>query len=441
MELELLLEKNPWWKGPEHFEREDPDYLSWKEKKIRWIPKVIKEIGLTPFSLNFVFGPRQVGKTTALKLLVKELLETKKQAAKSIFYFRCDEIADYRELDELLRTYIEFREREKITSSVILLDEITFPREWWRTIKSFIDDGIFKRDVLIVTGSAGLEVKKEADYFPGRRGHGKDLVVWPLSFREFVDVVDRDFSQKLTGTVSKDIVHLKEANRLLLDYFQCGGFPLAINSYLGKGYVDEEVKNTYLTWIKNDIAKTGKDARIAREVIKSVLTKMPSTLSWEGISKEMSIKSPKTVSSYVHVLSDIFIIVISQFIDPDTTFLKFGKNKKLHFTDPLYFHMFEEWCLAKMKEKESIMAESVLASHLYRNHKSGVFYWKNGEEVDCVIRKESGDLVGYECKWRETAKERKPFLGKMKEVWTVSKKDFGPRMVPLSLFLYDVQFE
>jgi hypothetical protein len=41
----------------------------------QWEPDVLEKVSLTPYSLNFIFGPRQIGKSTALILLVKRLLE------------------------------------------------------------------------------------------------------------------------------------------------------------------------------------------------------------------------------------------------------------------------------------------------------------------------------------------------------------------------------
>ena len=73
---------------------EDEDYMKWKGKQIKWVPEILKEIELRPFSLNFIFGPKQVGKTTAIKLLIKKLLDEGKRL-ESIFFFRCDEIKDY----------------------------------------------------------------------------------------------------------------------------------------------------------------------------------------------------------------------------------------------------------------------------------------------------------------------------------------------------------
>jgi len=64
--------------------------------KIKWIPNWIKEISLVPFSLNFVIGPRQVGKTTGIKLLIKELLKEKNNF--SVFYFDVEALQDPKEV-------------------------------------------------------------------------------------------------------------------------------------------------------------------------------------------------------------------------------------------------------------------------------------------------------------------------------------------------------
>jgi predicted AAA+ superfamily ATPase len=64
--------QNPWWRGREHIE-EDEDFARWKASSIKWVPPLLNKIGLEPYALHFVTGPRQVGKTTLLKLLVKQL--------------------------------------------------------------------------------------------------------------------------------------------------------------------------------------------------------------------------------------------------------------------------------------------------------------------------------------------------------------------------------
>ena len=70
----MFEELNPWWEK-EKWEEADKHLRTWKNQKIRWLPQWSKQVSLEPFSLNFVIGPRQVGKTTGLKLLIKEILK------------------------------------------------------------------------------------------------------------------------------------------------------------------------------------------------------------------------------------------------------------------------------------------------------------------------------------------------------------------------------
>jgi predicted AAA+ superfamily ATPase len=172
-----MREQNPWWYG-----EIDRKFEEWKHKPFKWIPPILKEFNFKPFSLNFIVGPRQVGKTTALKIYIHELLKTKNP--KSIFYLSCEEIIDFRELGEVIDNYLSFREANKIESSLIILDEITFVYEWYRAIKARIDKGLFKNDVLIISGSASLQLLKQKEYFSGRRGYGKDIIFYPLSFSD-----------------------------------------------------------------------------------------------------------------------------------------------------------------------------------------------------------------------------------------------------------------
>jgi len=85
---------NPWWRG-------DPDhtYLSWSKLKVRWVPDELQQISLEPLSLNFVSGPRQVGKTTIPKLLISSLLNQHVDP-KAVLYISCDEFSSFKEVGE-----------------------------------------------------------------------------------------------------------------------------------------------------------------------------------------------------------------------------------------------------------------------------------------------------------------------------------------------------
>ena len=442
MDMGFLAEKNPWWKGKEHFD-EDADYRSWSGNPVRWVPGIVERIEFLPFSLHIILGPRQSGKTTATKLMIRKLLE-KTGDPRAVFYFRCDVIKDYKELLELLEMYLNYRDDLGIKTSYLFLDEITMPEEWFRAVKELIDSGKLKNDVLVLTGSMSMKLRKEIELFPGRRGHGKDFAHLTLSFREFVMVMNPELHAKIPALKGfrgmrkasmACVPYAAELNRMFELYLKTGGFPPALISWKRNGYVDDGTRQAYLSWIRNDLHKAGKEESIAKEVLRALLAKMPGRISWEGISREISVKSPKTVNSYLHAFSEMFLAHISYFIDPDTGLSQFGKNKKISFIDPLTYEVVEEWCLAGLKDREPTLVEGIVASHISR-FTGEVHYWANGTEVDSVAR-ENGGLVGFEVKWREKAEAKRLVVGRMKEVFVLSKKTFDAEkgVVPVSVFL------
>ncbi len=408
------------------------------------MPNILNEINLSPFALHIILGPRQVGKTTAIKLLIKKLIE--KEEARSIFYFNCEELKDYKELIDVLETYIEFRNKNGIKKSFIFLDEITSPDEWYRGIKSMIDKGKFAKDVLILTGSSSISIKRQAELFPGRRGKGKDFILLPLSFRDFIKIMKPEIYEKIPSIKELNAKELleksvhallfkKELNILLEKYFYYGGFPLSLENR-------EEAKRTYLSWIKTEVLKSERSDSIAREIIKSLLEKLQTPVSWEGIAKEIEIKSPKTVSAYLHLLRSMFSLILLYHIDISKKTIKFGKNKKIHFIDPLLFDVFENWCMVRIKNKESAIAESLVATHLarYLTKKynttlldENLGYWKNSSEVDVILNEKV--LKGFEIKWAEKFIIKQP--KNLKEFVVISKNKFSkkPPTIPLSVFL------
>ena len=197
--IQELFDQNIWWKEKNLIEQ-DYDIVKWREKKHKWIPDIINNIELKPFALHIILGPRQAGKTTVVKLLIKNLLD--KRDPKSVFYFNCENISDFKELEEVIQSYLDFKDSNDIINSIIFLDEITLPKEWYRTIKSLIDKGKLRNDVVILTGSSSISVKREVELFPGRRGNGKDFIIFPLSFRGFLKVFTPDLVKKIEPIIT-----------------------------------------------------------------------------------------------------------------------------------------------------------------------------------------------------------------------------------------------
>lgn len=221
-----------------------------------------------PFSLNFVYGSRRVGKTTMLKLVINELL--KRAEPRAILYVSCDEFSGYRELGEVLDTYLRAKSAWDVSRSYISLDEVTFVEDWWRAVKTRTDDGSPAASVATVTGSASLELVRQKELFPGRRGKGRDVKMMPLSFRSYVS--------KIHGLETAYMSSLAEAGRavdanklfsgkmgqIFLGYLETGGFPLSIREKALYGGVGEESRRALLDGFRSDLLRVG-EKRIGHE--------------------------------------------------------------------------------------------------------------------------------------------------------------------------------
>jgi predicted AAA+ superfamily ATPase len=398
---------NPWWV-------DEPDivYERWKRAEIQWFPPVVNEIILKPFSLHFLSGPRQVGKTTAIKILIHELI--KKKPVKSIFYYSCDELTDHKELSEVLDNYLEARKAWGIIGGVIFLDEITFVSEWWRSVKARIDSGELNKDIVVITGSARIDLLKQKETFPGRRGNGKDLLLHPLSFSAYAKVrsgleIKSGALSKLDKNTKANSLFSKKLKELFKEYMKTGGFPLAIRDYVSYKKVSTETERTYLDWLRGDWSRAKKSDKFMKEILSYLFRAQGTPISWNSISKQTSVNSPNTVRTYIETLEEIQSILVLNQIRPDLK-VDYKKNKKLHFTDPFIFRVLGNY--VNQKVTEEWIYEATVASHLSRSYP--VYYWRNHTEVD-VVCVHKNRQVGFEVtkglkKWKPPWHIKKSFL-------------------------------
>ncbi len=363
---DLIIKHNPWW-----VDRRDYILEKWRGMNIRWVPKWIDDISLEAFSLNFVFGPRQVGKTTGLKLLIEKLL--KNVDAYSILYFNCDFLPDVRELKRLLDWYFDFRKVHGVSSSYIFLDEITSIPEWWKVIKGYIDIGGFEEDVLILSGSSSWRLKGSMELFPGRRGLGRDIIVMPLSFREFLEA--HGIRVKVGGDWENDMKRLminEKIERLFKKYLLTGGFPLSVNEA-------PEAEETFIKSLEGEILRLNRRIEVVKAIFSSIFEKAPSPLSYSTIGKAIGV-SYKTVEDYLDVLKNLYIL--------DLAYFKRGRNiiwrkeKKIFFMDPFIARTLALW--SGTSYLESAFYEWIIQSHLWRRYDK-IYYYRNAYEIDCIV--------------------------------------------------------
>lgn len=426
MEFSLLREQNPWWQAKENIAT-DVQLEKLSQVKYRWYPEIIKSFNLNKDIIYTLRGSRQIGKTTLLKLLVEGLL--KENQKENIFYFTCNNIDNYKELIEVFRAYFEWADNPQ--RKYIFIDEVTFVEEWTRALKHLADIGRLRNCTLILTGSNARDLKYEIERMPGRRGEDADLdkIMFPVSFREYVEFENRDIASRIYNLESalKNYPYFKkELLKYLYRYLLTGGFIQAINAFALNGRIAQDIYQQYLSWILGDLAKMGRKEVYSRQIFDQVIKTMTTNIGFDTIAKKTSIESHVTVGDYLDVMESSFIIKVLYQVDINKKLAAPRRTKKIYFQDMFLFWVFLGYTFglndyfsgSKNRLEDNLLKtkliEQLVMSHLLRvensvNWSNKVFFFRsaNQVEVDFAVRRSDGALLPIEVKYRNevTAKD------------------------------------
>jgi predicted AAA+ superfamily ATPase len=371
-----------------NWEEWDPHLKKLKSMPFRRkYPFIPDQIGL-----HMIRGPRQIGKSSWLKEILSHYAPLKK-----CFYLSCENVVDHKELAEILAS---IRDRQ-----VVLLDEISFVKDWDRAIKHEVDSGL--QSILVITGSHAHDLKRGADQMPGRFEGGGEFELLPMLFEEFHQI------RKNIGWASEDLQKEYSA------YFKIGGFPSAVAEAGKENKAPIEAMKTYWKWLKGDALKLGKQEELLKEIMIQIAQCMQSPISFQTLAKKTSIASHSTVQDYIHVLNSCFAVKQLNAVDIDTGAFRFRKDKKFYFTDPLLFWIAIDLSgRTPQSQSEEMIAELVAHEFLSRKfHRFGYFSNAHGE-IDFILPQE----WAIELKWADYAKNlSRAYLSLNllnKKVWT-----------------------
>jgi len=433
MDIRLLAEQNPWWIDKEKiYDDEKVKEALSKVKKIEYSFKEFENRNL------LIIGPRQVGKTTFLKLFVRYLIE-KGVDPRCILYFSCEPIRDFEKVIEIIR----FSDSLISCRKYILFDEITFVPEWYRAIKYILDTSIGKGKTIFVTGSSSIELRKEM--FPGRDIRIKYFL--PLSFKDFCNVFgSKMLKEEIKARISmlsmdeiveksrRLIFYFNEIERLFDLYLRSGGFPRSMYELIEDGKIREETYQIYWNWLISDIAKIGRSERITSAVLLGVLKNYGTRFSLNSIARETEIGSHVTVREYLEILENLF--VLRNIFPMVKGQVAFRRMRKVYFIDPFLFHVFKKQLTQTRIKEEEIpgLVEGVVGEHLIRRF-GRIFYYSQKKEVDfCTTN------TGIEVKWQKRVDKRDfPNVGfKNKILLSMDQFEVAKDrlvIIPVSIFL------
>jgi hypothetical protein len=450
MDFDDIVEQNPWWRRPENVQL-DPKIREFQDAKIKWYPRLMHTIDLEKDILYSLRGPRQVGKTTMLKLMIKDLLN-RGIDAKAILYLTCDVISGHDALVEAVTQYLDYSKRlGPEVRKYLFIDEITSVKDWPKAIKYLKDIGRLSNTTIILTGSHSLDLKYQTERLPGRRGEGDgaiNKILMPMKFAEYVETVapelNKEMGLPLEAKVRQEMffklcngeippfisetlrLYQKDLNAILDNYLLTGGIMRAIESFFSKDRIDESIYELYIRALIGDLGKWRYGETIAKQVLRSAMQKMCSRVSLNNIASENEIGSHNTVSSYLQAMDESFVLNNIYLVDLNSKEPVFIKERKIYFTDPFIYHAVRGWVFGRPdyhdlskdvlldSELKGNIMEMVISDHLIRQayaldpsdvfspHEHVMYFRKKDtdREIDFIL-KHRKSLYPFEVKYRK----------------------------------------
>ncbi len=408
----LFSPHNTHLENPGHFQDRDPQLRQLQKQVYVHKPALLDQLPHRLPGIYTVGGGRQIGKTTLLKQWMAKLLGDGTPPS-AIVFFSGELIGDHRTLYRLLQTHLATMPTDAL--SYVLVDEVSYIRDWDKAVKYAADAGLLENVVLVLTGSDLALIQEARMTFPGRRGQAEtvDFHLYPLSFKEVVllkgaikdlsafDSSNTDISPDLSDTL------FAEFNRYLIH----GGFLTAINDYASSGSIQVATLNTYSDWIRGDMIKRGKQEHYLREILATIIKRYNTQVTWNALARDLSIDHPATVADYAALLVTMDALFIQAALLESKLAPAPKKARKLMFTDPFIFHAIRSWLWPDADPfKTQILTaidDSILCSHLveacvtthYRRYYS-TYYIKAEGEIDIAYVHENR-FWPIEIKWTE----------------------------------------
>lgn len=328
-----------------------------------------------------ITGPRQVGKTTLLRAIMKE-------SESKVLFLNCDEPDIRPMLENASSTSLKALIGD---NALILIDEAQRVKNIGLTLKLLVDN--FKEKQIIATGSSALELADEIN--EPLTGRKREYHLYPFSTAEMVantSVIQetRLLEQRMIYGFYPDIVNAPaEAQANLLD--------------LGNNYLYKDVLS---------LQDVRKPALLERLLVVLAL-QIGNEISYTEIGQTIGTDN-KTIDRYVELLEKCFVVFqLGGFSRNLRNEIK--KGKKIYFYDNgIRNAIIKNFSPLSLRQDIGALWENFLVSERkkanhYANHYVNSYFWRTHQqqEID-MIEETGGKLYAWEFKWNEKVKVKIP---------------------------------
>lgn len=328
-----------------------------------------------------LFGPRQVGKSTLVEALLKEI-------GREYLYMNGDD-SDIREtLSNTSATKLKAIAGNK---TIVFIDEAQRISNIGITLKLFTDQ--IKEVQVIATGSSAFELSSKVN--EPLTGRKYEFMLYPLSFAEMVQ------HNGLLG--EKRLIE----HRLIYGYYPeivtNAGQEIELLKLLANSYLYKDL--LMLEQIKKPT--------VLEKLLKALAVQIGNEVRYTEIARTID-TDPKTVERYIDLLEKAFVVFrLPGFNRNVRNEIKNGK--KVYFYDcGIRNAIINDFKLLNSRNDVGVLWENyVIAERMkllrYSNSDTIQYFWRTTQqqEID-LIEENDGQFNAYEFKWNKNKKIRFP---------------------------------
>lgn len=337
--------------------------------------------------ITILVGPRQSGKTTLLKELIRCLSEKKRVEQGRIYYFNLDLISDLETLasqSEFIKTLKAYLEESGNRKIYVFVDEAQRINNAGVFFKGIYDLGLAVKFVL--SGSSVLEIKSKLE--EPLTGRKRMFHLYPFSFGEYVMAADESSAGFLTHQDIPAAI-VKRLRDFLDEYLIYGGYPKVALAKT-KSEKIKTLEEIYSSYIDKDIVglmRVG-EPLVFNHLVRILAAGAGTLTNINSLSAELKVERRK-IENFISLLEKTFIIkVLPPYYFNVRKTIK--KQPKIYFLDqgilnfatnsfsPFSRHIMRGQLLENFIASQTIGKLSVA---------QGVFFWRTRDqaEVDFVI--------------------------------------------------------
>ncbi len=325
-----------------------------------------------------IFGPRQAGKTTLAKKILRKYTENDSDA-----YFNCDEtvVRNYFKVGEpdLLKTLVGDRK-------IVVFDEAQTIQNIGKILKVFIDT--YPDIQIITTGSSSFDLANKIN--EPLTGRSFEFTLYPLSLAEI----------KASQSVTIEDIY---------EYIKLGTYPAIV------GEKDVSVKENLLRNITTNylykdiyIFESIKNPQVFEDLIKALAYQIGSEVSVSELANMLK-TSRSNIDKYLKLLEQSYIIKKVR------SFAKNGRNElkksfKVYFIDTGIRNAVLGQIAGSLPDREDKgkLFENFFFAELLKNNSGivfppDIFFWRTTDQKEVDFLEVQGESINaYECKWSDT---------------------------------------